>query len=104
MTDWRKLAASATLLSPWCNVYGGEGSNVKNLGGLGDEPDVKWYCKNRSSGRFRMECEHGHRGQIMPLCEDHYRQYRNSVEWCPRCNIPDTGSDHRCRLTLEHVS
>lgn len=100
------ISAGAVLLHQWCNVYGVEtGGAARILGGLVDPTGQKvtqWYCAKLSIGRYRMECEHGHRGQIMPLCASHVSQYSAGVSFCPRCNIPP--EDHRCSLTLVPVS
>jgi hypothetical protein len=94
---------SATLLSEWCNIFGGETSNVVNLGGLGGRPDVNWFCPTLAVGKFRMTCAHGHKGQIMAICQKHYDQFKSQVKFCPRCNPPDQPG-HRCDLVMEHVS
>lgn len=97
---------SVTLLTEWCNIFGGEnpGGGVL-LGGLSSSaPSRQWYCPTRAIGRYRMECAHGHRGQKMPLCGKHAREFRSGkVQFCPRCNTdPDKG--HRCRLSLVEIS
>jgi hypothetical protein len=41
------------------------------MGGLYDERFLgrhMWHCPRLAAGKFRMVCEHGHRGQPMPLC------------------------------------
>jgi hypothetical protein len=74
------------------------------MGGLG-ESKIKhqWYCPKLAIARFRMECEHGHRGQVMPLCGDHYKEYSGGkVQFCPRCNQEPPG--HKCKLEMREVS
>lgn len=95
----------AVLLQQRCNVYGAEndGGAERLLGGLSSSaPSRQWYCSNVSEGRFRMECEHGHRGQVMPLCRKHFQQYSHSVTFCPRCNMEPPG--HKCDLVIRAVS
>lgn len=94
----------AILLKEFCNIYGAEtGGTAVMLGGLsGQKSSQQWYCDNISVARFRMECEHGHRGQIMPLCQKHWKQYANGVQFCPRCNAAPPG--HKCNLKLVTVS
>jgi len=93
---------AATLLTPRCNIFGGEGSTVRNLGGLGATPTTNWFCPNPSDGRFRMECAHGHKGQIMLICRKHYAEFANRVEFCPRCNMVPPG--HKCKLRIRGLS
>jgi hypothetical protein len=97
--------SGAVLLSDWCNIYGDDiNGAVRVNGGLETGKAWKqWYCPNKMIGRFRMVCEHGHRGQIMKLCQSHYNQYSGGkVTFCPRCNIPP--NDHKCRLDMVPVS
>lgn len=100
------ITTGAVLLRQWCNVFGYEtGGAARVLGGLTDTTGrrvTQWSCPTLSVGRFRMECEHGHVGQIMPLCMAHWTQYKSGVSFCPRCNIPP--NDHRCKLKLVPVS
>jgi hypothetical protein len=91
------------LLKSRCNVYGGEQSTVRMLGGLGRQPTTRFFCPEESVGRFQMKCPHGHVGQIMPLCDKHYMQYRNVVSFCPACNAPGMVG-HKCRIALFHIS
>lgn len=95
----------AELLSEWCNVYGVESGGARLLGGLSQQKvGTQWACKSRAVGRFIMVCEHGHKGQMMPLCESHFKQYSGGkVQFCPRCNS-DPNFHHRCALKLQHVS
>jgi hypothetical protein len=55
-----------------CNPFGRETGGPKRLlGGVYGpeyEGDHKWGCERVSSGRYRMECRCGHRGQPMELC------------------------------------
>lgn len=88
-----------------CNIYGAEtGGAQYTLGGLEGAPTHQWYCKHRSVGKFRMECEHGHKGQPMPLCTVHIRDIKSrDIEFCPRCNT-DPENGHRCTLLLTEIS
>jgi len=90
----------ALLIVERCNIYGAEtGGAQRLLGGLSSSKvKTQWYCKNRSIARYFMQCAHGHRGQLMPLCESHRRQYGSSVTFCPKCNAEPPG--HKCPLTL----
>lgn len=106
---------STAVQTIWCNVYGGENSGpdaVKYLGGASDWHPSKskggrfWYCPTPAVGRFRMVCTHGHRGQIMYLCQNHYDQYKTGVKFCPRCHEPgkELHPQQQCDLHLEPVS
>lgn len=89
----------------WCNIYGDDINGAKTyLGGLGNANavDKQWYCPTRSIGRYRMECEHGHKGQVMKLCGKHFRQFRIAVTFCPKCNELPPG--HKCSLVLKGIS
>lgn len=96
----------AVVLQPFCNIFGDEISGAKVvLGGLEDPSrvDRQWYCPTHAIGRWRMECEHGHRGQVMKLCGKHFREFRDAVTFCPACNTnPEKG--HKCNLKLLPVS
>lgn len=82
---------------------GGENGAARVLGGLSSAaPKTNWYCDHRAVGHFTMKCQHGHKGQVMALCNKHYMMYRNSVDFCPRCNATPPG--HKCRLVMEHIS
>lgn len=101
-------------MGQWCNAYGGEyagPAEVRNLGGLGRAPDQKgdtnWHCDRLKVGRFRMACEHGHIGPIVPLCEKHRAEFfakceSNDLTFCPRCNQEPPG--HKCRIEMYHIS
>lgn len=94
----------AVLLSDWCDLFGNGNmrGNEKVLGGLGSQQaSTHWHCRNKSIGRFRMVCEHGHKGQVMKPCQTHYNEFNNQVKFCPRCNAD---SDHKCNLTMEPVT
>ena len=95
----------AVLLSEWCNIFGDATNGAKRfLGGQADASTVErqWYCPTRSIGRWRMECEHGHKGQIMKLCGSHLKEFRSKITYCPPCNVAPPG--HKCGLTLIAVS
>ncbi len=97
----------ALLLIERCNVYGAETGGIargKALGGLAQgNPVQQFYCSSRAVGRFIMECEHGHKGQVMPLCGKHVTQYGGGrVTFCPACNSAPPG--HKCALRLVEKS
>jgi hypothetical protein len=104
---------AATLLTARCDPYGAE-SRIQLLGGLLPESHVgriKWHCPERATARYRMrcvgggygtrqapdggkvaayQCDGGHTGQIMPLCEAHRGEIaRRQSEMCPRCAFPE---------------
>lgn len=90
----------------WCNIFGDDQNGAKvYMGGLGDANQVskQWYCPTRSIGRYYMECEHGHKGQIMKLCGKHFREFNGKVSFCPRCNTNENNG-HNCQLTLRSVT
>lgn len=89
----------------WCNPYGVETGGAKNMGGLGTDPvKYQWACKEPAIARFRMECAHGHRGQVMPLCHLHANEFsKKDITFCPRCN-QDPKTAHNCRLQLKEIS
>lgn len=94
------------LVKKRCNIFGDDINGARRvLGGLETgKPRVQWYCENEPAGRFRMECEHGHRGQIMEPCESHWRQFSGGkVTFCPRCNM-DPEKGHNCKLKIVPVS
>ena len=96
----------AVMLNQYCNIFGEHTNGAQTyMGGLGDasQVDKQWYCPNQYIGRYRMECEHGHVGQMMKLCGQHFRQFRASVTFCPRCNT-DENNGHKCKLVLKAVS
>lgn len=97
-------ANGGVLLSDWCNIFGDSTNGAERvLGGLSDaRPDRQWYCPTRSVVRVRMVCEHGHKGQVMKLCQKHYTEFNGKVKFCPRCNIPP--NDHQCTLRMETVA
>lgn len=90
----------------FCNIFGGEndGGAKRVLGGIGPQtPDKQWFCPSLSIGRYRMECEHGHKGQIMELCRKHLTEFRDQVKFCPRCNQTEKNA-HKCSLKIEELS
>lgn len=98
-----KDTIGAVVLNGFCNIFGDDINGARRvLGGLGSKADQQWYCPNRWMGRYRMQCEHGHQGQVMKLCTKHFREFCNKVTFCPRCNAEPPG--HKCSLTLETVS
>lgn len=123
------------LRTQWCNIFGGESvhrrglEGVRNLGGLGAQPeevaraggDVKmWFCPIPAVGKFQLMCEHGHKGEPMPLCEKHRKEFGDGqIEFCPRCNAVDCDvcsavlyeaapphpcPHHRCKVRMHEVS
>jgi hypothetical protein len=93
------------LMTEWCNPYGVEtGGAARLLGGLSSsKPFHQWACKTRAIGHFRMTCEHGHKGQMMPLCDMHAKQFKTrDMTFCPRCNAEPPG--HKCKLSLTEIS
>jgi len=98
--------SGAVLLSPFCNIFGDDINGAKRiLGGLEDATGRRvqqWYCTHRSIGRFRMECAHGHKGQLMKLCQKHLTMYSDKIVFCPRCNIPP--NDHKCKISIKALS
>lgn len=96
-----------------CNAYGAENvSGAVNLGGLDTQPvAIQNICRSEAVHRFRWVCEHGHRGSVVQLCQQHYDEFtgsrsvpwnvRRDVRFCPRCN---TESDHKCKVRLVTVS
>lgn len=101
-----KDTVGGVMLQPFCNIFGDDINGAKRyMGGLGDasQVDKQWYCPSHSVGRWRMECEHGHKGQIMKLCSKHFNEFRASVTFCPACNT-DENHGHKCHLTLVTVS
>lgn len=101
---YKENVGGVVILNGFCNIFGDDVNGAKTvLGGLSTEHvSQQWYCPNRWEGRYRMECEHGHKGQIMKLCSKHLREFRAKVTFCPRCNAEPPG--HNCSLTLEAVS
>jgi hypothetical protein len=107
------LSGAPGVVTEWCNPYGAESDGITRtarkpsdqrfLGERGHKVFHQWSCQKRAVGHFRMICEHGHRGQMMPLCADHAGVFRKrQIEYCPRCNIPP--GDHRCKITLTEIS
>lgn len=96
--------SGAVLISDWCDIFGDDINGAKRItGGLGyGKVTTNWYCPTRAIGRFRMVCEHGHKGQVIKPCQKHFTEFNGKVKFCPRCNIPP--NDHRCTLTMEPVS
>lgn len=102
----RRIIVPDVITRDWCNIFGDDINGAKvYLGGLGNANlvDKQWYCPTRSIGRYFMECEHGHKGQVMKLCGKHFREFRTAVTFCPRCNTDDA-TGHKCKLVLRSVS
>lgn len=100
------------LLTARCDPYGAE-STISLLGGMYPQNQVgriMWHCEKAARARYRLictggtyggrlaadgglvaayVCEGGHRGVVMPLCDDHVRSIsRRQAELCPRCAFP----------------
>lgn len=88
----QRTTANTGLLRAICDPYGAE-SRIRLLGGVFPESHVgktMWHCRNYADGRYRAECQRGHRaGNIMPLCYDHVRSIQaRQMGLCPRCAWP----------------
>ena len=88
------LRAGSGIAVARCTAYeDGNGRGPRHLeGGFYDlrslGPHV-WVCKARSDGRFRMECVHGHKGQVQDLCQGHVQMIRKRGSGvCPPCAHP----------------
>ena len=99
-----KDTVGGVILNGFCNIFGDDiNGATKVLGGLGNQaPDKQWYCPSRWVGRYRMTCEHGHRGQVMKLCKKHVTEFSGKVTFCPRCNAEPPG--HKCKLVMEEMN
>jgi hypothetical protein len=80
------------LIRAKCDPYGSE-SAIRLVGGVYPESHVgriMWHCGNYSDGRFRAECQLGHKsGIVMPLCYSHVRSIsERQMGLCPRCAWP----------------
>jgi hypothetical protein len=103
------LGNAPAVLSKWCNPFGYETGGAKTYLGAPIQQGTQvtqWNCKNRSIGRFRFTCPHGHKGHVMELCASHARQFKTRTDkgdmsFCPTCNVT---SDHKCRLSLLEIS
>lgn len=102
-----------------CNAYGAEnpGGHPVAFGGFLPNPvAVANICRNAAAHRFRWVCEHGHKGPIVDLCEQHYGEFtgskdapwnvRRDVRACPRCAslAPTPEQQHKCKVELVTVS
>ena len=109
-----------------CNAYGAEnkGGTPELFGGLLEGQYTLrqvHYCPNVAVHRFRWQCEHGHLGPIVNLCEQHWAEFsgrrayrdpegraqgtgwnvRRDVRACPRCaaEAPDCQDpDHQAMM------
>lgn len=106
----------------YCNAYGAEnpGGQAVNLGGFDNQPIVvQSLCHNVWEHRWRWTCEHGHRGPVVELCNQHAAEFngdrsaawnvRRDVQFCPRCNAGEdlprgVKPDHRCAVRLVAIS
>lgn len=93
------------IVRTWCNPYGAETGGAKRF--LGDTDAAKgvfhqWHCENPAEVRCRMQCEHGHVGQVMNLCRQHFTAFKmRDMTFCPTCN---RSNDHKCLLSLTEIS
>jgi len=140
------MGANTGLLTARCDPFGAE-SRVTLLGGMYPEANVgpkMWHCEARAQGRYRYictggvygikatpgqglvnphECPGGHRGQVMPLCGTHAREFTVgppkpgydrslapvgqvggtvSNQMCPACMWPkDAGQLHHLMEALQ---
>lgn len=79
------------LLHTRCDPYGAE-SRIKLMGGMYPESyngPQHWFCRNPATHRVVMECPRGHRGEIMPLCDDHHGEIQHrQAGICLTCAFP----------------
>ncbi len=92
------MTANTGLLTQRCDPFGAE-TQIRLLGGMYDERHrgaYMWHCKEPAIGRYRMictggnyghqatpgqglvaayHCDGGHKGQVMPLCKKHVRDF-----------------------------
>jgi hypothetical protein len=92
------MTGNTGLLTARCDPFGAE-SRIQLLGGMYDEKNrgkYMWHCDQRAAGRYRMicqggdyghqlspgqglvaayHCDGGHKGQVMPLCTTHAREF-----------------------------
>lgn len=93
------MTGNTGLLTSRCDPFGAENGKISLLGGVMPESmvgKVMWRCEEPATGRFRMictggdyghrlqadgglirayHCEGGHKGQVMPLCVKHQRDF-----------------------------
>jgi hypothetical protein len=66
------MSGAPAILVKRCDPYGRESGGPRRLqGGMYGpeyEGNYKWGCERPSSGRYRMICRCGHKGQPMELC------------------------------------
>lgn len=96
----------AVVSRDFCNIFGDDiNGAAKVMGGLEDPSrvDKQWYCPTRAVDRYYMECEHGHRGQLMKLCRKHFNEFNGKVTFCPACNT-DPEHGHKCNVRLVTLS
>lgn len=64
------------MTSARCNAYGAERQVTQPYGGLSPgRIESQPYCTAPAAHRFRWCCEHGHRGEIIELCEWHWAEF-----------------------------
>jgi len=93
------MTGNTGLLTQRCDPFGAENERPQLLGGvMGDNMigKIMWRCENPAAGRYRMictggdygfraqndgglikayHCDGGHKGQVMPLCKIHVRDF-----------------------------
>ena len=105
---------SPAVLMGICDPFGRESGGPKRLLGGFYGPEYegnhKWGCTRRAEGRYRMICQCGHKGQVMPLCgpgmvQDlqgnwfHFaghasREFMDRIsDSCPKCLFPPEAID-----------
>jgi hypothetical protein len=143
------VTGNTGLLTQRCDPFGAE-SNPLLLGGTRDNKHIgkiMWHCQEPAVGRYRMictggdygyraqadhgliaayHCDGGHKGQVMPLCRKHVRDFTVGPpkagftrdlqtpvgqiggtianELCPRCAFPPearTLSDRADALNMQ---
>jgi hypothetical protein len=93
------MTGNTGLLTQRCDPFGAENERPQLLGGvMGDNMigKIMWRCEEQAIGRYRMvctggdygfraqndgglikayHCDGGHKGQVMPLCKSHVRDF-----------------------------
>jgi hypothetical protein len=88
------MTGAPAILVGRCNPYGhatdaGPRHLLGGVYGPAYEGPTKWACEQPATGRYRMECQYGHRGQVMPLCLPHRIEIaKRQAGFCPPCGFP----------------
>jgi hypothetical protein len=87
----------------YCNPYGHESGGPRHLMGGVYGPEYegthKWTCANLAELRVRMQCQLGHRGQIMKLCRQHVAEIsRRQAGLCTVCAWPPEARMHNAAV------